>query len=191
MSSTAAARRPLRAHPATVADRRRMAGHLCRARAAGAGLPGYADPNVLADARASALVPVGAGSWLSKAFKSVTGTKLSKVTGSIVGSVPVVGGILNAAINGKDAAGSSPQPQGQTTAPATTAHGAAPAVQGQDSTASLLNSLLIMRALEQPSQPAPTPQVVYPQAAPSRPIDQNTLILAGAAVLAVALIARR
>ncbi len=45
------------------------------------------------------------GSWLSKAFKKVTGTKLSNVTGSIAGSVPVVGGILQPIIEGVNRAG--------------------------------------------------------------------------------------
>lgn len=48
------------------------------------------------------------GSWLSKAFKRVTGTRLSNVTGSIAGSVPIVGGILRPIVEGINSSGSPP-----------------------------------------------------------------------------------
>ncbi len=62
----------------------------------------------------------GMGSWLSDAFKKVTGTKLSNVTGAITSSIPVVGGLVNSLINPNQGGGGGNQtaqlqlPAGQT-----------------------------------------------------------------------------
>lgn len=62
----------------------------------------------------------GMGSWLSDAFKKVTGTKLSNVTGAITSSIPVVGGLVNNLINPNQGGGVGNQtaqlqlPAGQT-----------------------------------------------------------------------------
>lgn len=62
----------------------------------------------------------GMGSWFSDAFKKVTGTKLSNVTGAITSSIPVVGGLVNNLINPNQGGGGGNQtaqlqlPAGQT-----------------------------------------------------------------------------
>jgi len=120
------------------------------------------------------------GSWLSKAFKKVTGTKLSNVIGPIGGIIgTAVGGPLGGVIGG--IAGGN---QGQTQGPMQPSTFYGP--QGNFDVGKLLTDVLTenRRSMNQAAKIAAVQ-------APPAGIDSKTMMIGGAALLAVVLLTRK
>lgn len=193
-------RRRLMAHPDTVRARRNLARRACRCQRKGQ-LGDYFDPNVLADPAADT---IGVGSWLSKAFGGI-----AKIAAPIVGGV--VGGPAGAAI-GSAAGGLFQGSTSNNTASGTVTNNPLPsplpttagqafnvndffsgavdlidAVQGRTRvsvpTSSGQAARLSLSASVAPAAPAPSSQIL--------PGVDNKLLIGGAALVAVVLLARK
>jgi len=124
------------------------------------------------------------GSWLSKAFKKVTGTKLSNAIGPIAGIIgTAVGGPMGGTIGGM-IGGIAGGNQGETQGPMQPGNFYGP--QGNFDVGKLLTDILTAnrRSMNQAAKIAAVQ-------APPAGIDSKTVMIGGAALLAVVLLTRK